>query len=445
MDKMTTVQPERPMVVVPPAAVLGVAGPFMKVRNVHPLFEAYNIHQLRTEVLAPFFPLPVRGLIIVLAVYSPGLPQELVLIFTNPDTQSSFSLNVSAVTFNSMNPPPLGAVDVAPFRAHAPWLLFGVPFPIALIEKPGQLRVTVRYDDREVWAGGLNFIAYEPEPLSLERIAALKSDPYGTKSARFSLSCKVCRDKITAFTGLDRTLPPGEEDAIWYADLPEFFECQCGQTSVSLSLLRRGFHAVLGERFICEEQELAITRLYELSSLEVIADSFAHVLESSTGESRLQEFLGSNPILLHFLAPKKTIAKAPILSKYQTDFAVLTASGELVLIELESDAKRLVRRNGHPTAELTHALSQVNDWLHEFRTHRLACLSNMQLKDEEVTRVRGLVVIGRQRGHNLEDLRRLKASNLGDVTLLTYDDLAANLAELIREVKRNYRPKPASD
>ena len=81
----------------------------------------------------------------------------------------------------------------------------------------------------------------------------------------------------------------------------------------------------------------------------------------------------------------------------------------------------------------------MNDWLHEFRAHRLTSLADMNLRDEEITKVRGLVVMGREAGHDREHLRRLKASNFGDVTILTYDDLASGLAELIRSVKRHYR------
>jgi hypothetical protein len=196
----------------------------------------------------------------------------------------------------------------------------------------------------------------------------------------------------------------------------------------------------LETRFVGQGNELSATRLYELSSLEVLLDAFHHVLSNSQGEARLQEFITSNPILLHMLAPRKLIPKAPILSKFQTDFTVLTSAGELVLIELEADDKRLLRKNGHQSADLTHAISQVQDWLHEFRTHRLACLSDMRLRDDEVARIRGFVVIGREKGHDPEHLRRLKAGMSGDISLFTYDDLSTSLSHLIREIRRDYRP-----
>ncbi len=391
--------------------------------------------------MAPFYPLPVGGLNLVFAVYEPSGLDRWALRVTNEESGNHFTISAELQTFSaSEDPPEPGAVNVAPLPAHNPWVLFGVPFPkdFAVVAKPTLLRVTCIQEDVELWTGGVRFLAYEPEPLSPERVAAIRTDPYAIKSAQFTLMCKVCESKITTYVSLDRSSVP-KDPATWYEDLPKEFRCGCGQTVIDMSYLRRGFHAVLGERFAAEGEEIATTRLYELSSLEVLLEAFRHLLSQSQGESRLQAFITSNPVLLHMLSPRKLIPKAPILSKYQTDFAVLTASGELVLVELESDTKRLLKKDGHQSADLTHAIGQVQDWLHEFRTHRLACLSDMRLKDEEVTRVRGLVVIGREADDERENLRRLKAGMSGDVSLLTYDDLSASLAQLIREVGRDYR------
>lgn len=433
------IQPENS---VPFVAVLGVAAPFLRVGHFHRLISAYNIHELRTEVVAPFYPLPVKGLTIVIAVYAPAVRDGWTLVFTNPATSAYFTIGVQIRSFNaSLEPPIPGSRDVAPQWEHAPWLLMGIPFPeqFALIERPGRLRIDLREGDRDLWTGGINFLAYNPEPLTPERIAAIRSEPNASKAAHFRLACKECDDALTTFVAIDRPSVPSPKDAVWYLDLPDEFRCRCGKTVVNLQYLRRGFHAVLGERFATEGDELTSARLYEPSSLEVIYDAFAHVLQASKGEADLQTFLQENPILLHQLTPRKIIAKAPIRGKYQTDFVVATASGDLILIELEAAGRSLLKKDGHPTASLTHAISQVNDWLHEFREHRLTCLADMNLRDEEIAKIRGVVVMGREAGHEREHLRRLKASNFGDVTLLTYDDLLSGLAELIRSVKRHYR------
>lgn len=427
---------------VPPVAVLGVAEPFLRASHFHPLISAYNIHQLRTEVVAPFYPLPVKGLTIVLAIYRPAIKGGWTLVFTNPDTGSYFSIGAQVVVFSASNDPPvLGSLDVAPAWLHAPWSLMGIRFPeqFAIIERPGRLHVELREGDHSLWTGGINFLIYTPEPLSPERITALRSDPNAFKAAHFRLGCKECEDSLTAVVSIDRSALDYSSDVIWYEDLPDEFRCRCGKAVIDLQYLRRGFHVMLEERFAAEGDELTSTRLYEPSSLEIIYDAFAHALKISRGESDLQSFLQSNPILFHQLAPRKIIPKAPIRGKYQTDFAIATSSGDLVLVEIEASRKPLLKKDGHPTADLTHAVAQVNDWLHEFREHRLTCLADMNLRDEEIAKVRGLVIMGREAGHDREHLRKLKASNFGDLALLTYDDLASGLAELIRSVKRHQR------
>lgn len=430
----------------PPIAFLGVAESLLRLPNVHPLLAAYNIRQLRSDVVAPFYPLPVGGLYLVIAMYAPAGLDRWTLRFRNQESGAYFTISAQLRVFKaSEQPPEPGATDVAPKQDFNPWVLAGVPFPkdFSIVEKPASFRVELVYDDAELWVGGLRFLAYEPEALTPERLAALRTDPHATKSASFKLGCKLCSSRLTAYTALDRAASPGP-DAIWYEDLPDEFLCSCGKTVVDLSYLRRGFHAILGERFPSEGEGFSATRLYEISNLEVLLAAFDRVLSDSGGEPRLQEFIAANPVLLHMLAPRKLIPKAPILSRYQTDFAVLTASGELILVELESSAKRLLKRDGHHSAELTHAIGQVNDWLHEFRSHRLACLSNMGLKDEEVTRIRGLVIIGRESSVDPENLRRFKAGLSGDVSVLTYDDVRASLGELIKEMRRDYRPGPAA-
>lgn len=425
--------------------MLGVAAPCQRVRNVDPRLSAWNFHALRTEVVAPFYPLPVRGLSIVLALYAPAMPAQWTLRFAREGTDRWFTMQMHTAIFSATEDPPIpSATDVAHLVAYAPWHVVAAPFPeeFALIEAPCVYRVVIEAEDIQLWTGGIAFLSYTPEPLTAERISALRSDPHAAKSARFTMSCKVCRDTLTAYAGLDRSAAR-DRDAVWYSELPDEFRCRCGATVVDLRFMRAGFHSVLGQRFIGEQDEITAARLYEPSSLEIVHDSLAHLLSSGDGESRLQQFIQENPVLLHFLGASKAIPKAPILSKYETDFAVLTASGDLVLIEIEADGKRLLRRDGRPTSEVTHAVSQVNDWLHELRTHRLACLSNMNLQDSEVARIRGLVIMGRTAGHDLEQLRKLKASFSGEVAIMTYDDLAASMAELIREVKRSYQPRPA--
>jgi hypothetical protein len=85
-------------------------------------------------------------------------------------------------------------------------------------------------------------------------------------------------------------------------------------------------------------------------------------------------------------------------------------------------------------AELTQAIGQVQCWLHEANEHRQALLDSLGIARETVSRVRGVVIAGRDAGNDASQLRRLKGSDLGQVALLTYDDVAASLAKLAQTI-----------
>jgi hypothetical protein len=74
-------------------------------------------------------------------------------------------------------------------------------------------------------------------------------------------------------------------------------------------------------------------------------------------------------------------------------------------------------------------------WLHELQSHRVACLSCLSLADTEVAAIKGIVIMGRDASCEQEALRRLKAADLGSVSLLTYDDLRQSLTSLISQMK----------
>src|SRR5829696_6520899 len=150
--------------IIPPIAVLGVAETFLRTTNVTQPFSAYNLGHLRSEVLAPFYPLPVGGLIIVFSMYAPVLPTDLALVFKKRSGEW-FTITVATAMFNPREEPPEpGAVDVAPAAGHTPWLLFGVPFPsaFAIVEEPGEVSIYLRWADQEVRVGGVVFLSYEP-------------------------------------------------------------------------------------------------------------------------------------------------------------------------------------------------------------------------------------------------------------------------------------------
>jgi hypothetical protein len=66
--------------------------------------------------------------------------------------------------------------------------------------------------------------------------------------------------------------------------------------------------------------------------------------------------------------------------------------------------------------------------------HRLAILEDLKIDRNMVSKVRGVVIAGRDRGNVAPDLHRLKGINGGNVSLLTYDDLANIMATLAQHM-----------
>ena len=127
--------------------------------------------------------------------------------------------------------------------------------------------------------------------------------------------------------------------------------------------------------------------------------------------------------------------KPPLLSKHQADFAILDSRGTLFFVEIERPGIRLLRKDGAASAEMEHAISQVRDWLFLYEKHREAVLECLDLRDCEVTRVKGIVIAGRDEGYDIEKLRRFKWQDRDSIDCMTYDDLLSIFASLSREMK----------
>jgi len=106
-----------------------------------------------------------------------------------------------------------------------------------------------------------------------------------------------------------------------------------------------------------------MVRLYEDSALAETCRKFVRLLDSEPDEEQVQKFLESNPVFFHTFTPIKLIPKPPILTEYKADFAVLNNRRELLLIEIERPALRLLKKDGGVTADLQHAIDQVRNWM----------------------------------------------------------------------------------
>ncbi len=103
---------------------------------------------------------------------------------------------------------------------------------------------------------------------------------------------------------------------------------------------------------------------------------------------------------------------------------------------------RLFKKGGHPTAELMHAYGQVNDWLQEYFNHPAAVLARLELRSEEVMRVKGIVIAGRNKKEKPDHLRRhLSKPVYPDIEFLTLDDLGNSLMQISRNLSKVTSPE----
>jgi hypothetical protein len=191
---------------------------------------------------------------------------------------------------------------------------------------------------------------------------------------------------------------------------------------------------LLGQQQQALSGEVSWAPLYEKSAIENLRIEFLNLVNADPPEEILQEFIEKNPILLHQFPAERLFFKPPILTRYKADFAVVTPQKELVLIEIERASTNLLKSDGGQHSQLTHAIGQVRNWLHEVDEHRLAVLDSLEIPSAMVSKVRGVVIAGRDTGNDASHLRRLKGSDQGRVTLLTYDDLTAALAALAQRL-----------
>lgn len=410
-------------------AFLGFAERATAVQEGTTPFNKWNLLGLKQTLLTFLVPLSLGGLKWAVALRL-GSEAAIELRIKSESGENIGGINIAlqpAIAGNPAEenaPAPSFAMTAVDPRAWVV-MLFEPP-PGIYILQPGYYSVAkVRPDGSESNIGGFNVLLLEAPPLDADRIAAIRSDPFGSKAIRIELGCKKCSTKVRAFASLERK--PEADGYSWYADLPEQITCSCGSTTFDLRSIKRNLHALLGHPISSAPQEVR-TPLYEQSALQEVRLKFNRLLDRSPSEETLQQFIQDNPILLHQFPAEKLFFKPAILNLFKADFAILTSQKELILIEIENTKTRLMKKNGDAAAPLGHSMDQVRNWLHVVDEHRLAVLQGLGI--DRVSSVRGVVIAGRDALYNREHLRRLKGVDWGRIGFLTFDDLAFSLAAL---------------
>ena len=420
----------------PDIIFLGLCERASYVREANTNLFKWNVLGLKHIVLSHIFPLPFVGWSLGFAISSVWAGHERKLQIVDESGEEVGTLNISgeAVAPDHNDAVLPQGVTYVSVPKHG-WTTAFFPLTDArlLIQKPGIYYLRVLTDDGPEVVGQIHFALVDPPPLTPERIAAIRSEPNAATAVQVEFGCRHCSTKSRAYAALDRSEQSEAEGWTWYQDLPDEFACECGSTNIDLMILRRNLHAILGHRRY-ESIELNFIPLYERSSIETVRSNFAKLLSSKPREELLQRFIDKNPILLHQFPSDRIFSKPPILTFFVADFAIVTPQKELVLIELEKTTTRLMKKDGGVAAPLTHAFDQVQDWLHVVDEHRLAMLDSLKIEREEVSAIRGVVIVGRDSGYDAHRLRKLKGVDRGRITLLTYDDLLFALDALIRRL-----------
>jgi hypothetical protein len=151
-------------------------------------------------------------------------------------------------------------------------------------------------------------------------------------------------------------------------------------------------------------------------------DAFRTLLGTATREEEVQVFLTSNPVLLAPDATRVT-PKVKLGTEYVTDFVVEHHDGEYILVEIEPPSFPIFTKSGDPSARLTHAQQQVEDWKRWVTTNNAYARENIK-ELADVTTPQCWVIIGR-RPDTARGRKALvqKNSSLHGIRILTYDSL----------------------
>lgn len=425
MKRMATPRPD--------VLFLGLAERAAYVRDGNTNLFKWNVLGLKHIVLSPIYPLRLSGFSAGFAFVPQAVSEDHKFWIVDQTGKEAGFITLSARTASPNDPDAAinrdGPLILVPGEG---WSVAFLPIgmPAIVISAPGLYQVLCDVDGSRVVVGQLHFVAVDSPELTHERITAIRSDPTASKAVRIELGCNECPAKARAYVALDRSTKSEAEGWTWYRDLPDEFLCECGKTKMPLRYIRQNLHGLIGTARR-GTQEIDFLPLYERSSLESVRSTFAALLDSKPAEEILQQFLATNPILFHQFAALRLFSKPPILTFFVADFAVLTPSKELILVELEKTTTRLLKKDGGLASPVSHAFDQLRDWLHVVDEHRLAVLDTLKIEREEVGSIRGVVIAGRDAGYDAHHLRKLKGEDRGRVTLLTYDDLLFALAALI--------------
>ncbi|MGA7925251.1 MAG: Shedu anti-phage system protein SduA domain-containing protein [Candidatus Sulfotelmatobacter sp.] len=139
---------------------------------------------------------------------------------------------------------------------------------------------------------------------------------------------------------------------------------------------------------------------------------------------------------LPFASPDLVLSEVPIGmgTKYRIDFLVQKPDSTYLLVEIENPQARLFIKSGDFSADVNHAIRQVEDWQEWIEAN----LPTVERSYPGIRAPEALVVIGRDRGLSITEQNRLARHNVnmrGRIMIKTYDDLLRDARAYVRSIR----------
>jgi hypothetical protein len=401
-----------------------------------------NIMGLSRSRLYYFLPVNLRGQLIVTALFQPRVGEKFKLVFRSASTQREFEIviEISGVVA-SERLQGQGSPQHTDLEQYSEGWLVGVQsleVDVFVYER-GTYQVFLSSESGEICLGEAYFWNAEVPQYTAQDIAAIKSNPFGSKFVRAEFKCKLCGESLRVYAGLERSQKLEKDGYLWNIEINhDRFRCNCGAHDFSLEPIKKGLHGLLRQNFTkpteaSESSVMSSVRLYEDSALQEYCRQFQELIDTNPAEEKVQAFLEKHEVFFATFLPQKLLIKPPVLTKHFADFAILNERKELLLIEIERPNLPLLRKDGNITADLQHAFGQVRDWFQVFDDHRSAALDAWGLKVTDVAKVRGVVIAGRTPSDET-GARLLRSESRTDIEFYTHDDLLMGVTAITRHV-----------
>lgn len=170
-----------------------------------------------------------------------------------------------------------------------------------------------------------------------------------------------------------------------------------------------------------------------LNGLRMVIKEFEDLLSRTSREEDLQAFLSKHPVLLSPTA-LNVFPKHPLGSEYITDFVIHQGDGEYILVEVEAASHKLFTGKGDPTAKLSHAQQQVENWRDWVQENVAYAQNNLPgINDPDCW-----IVMGRDSSLGKKGRKALRRKNkeLPHITIMTFDDLLKAAGNHLRNLSR---------